>query len=234
MALLTQVINIHYRGDHLSLLASDNQTPLYTVKTSSSVPQLIMSRHTTPSRASGSPRPYSYGDRSANISKEKPKAHTPTGATGTASFRYLSRTVRMTLGEQALSLEWSSALSRTSHFKSPSLDGEKLFWKPDGMWTGDFKLVDAKEVVRARFRNKVLSTAEVGSFEILDAGERAWQGKVEGEGKGESEGKRDVDADVDVDERWRFVDEVVISGLGMLIMVQSGGLAMMVLFGGDT
>lgn len=102
------------------------------------------------------------------------------------------------------------------------------------MWTGDFKLVDAKEVVRARFRNKVLSTAEVGSFEILDAGERAWQGKVEGEGKGESEGKRDVDADVDVDERWRFVDEVVISGLGMLIMVQSGGLAMMVLFGGDT
>ena len=72
--------------------------------------------------------------------------------------------------------------------------------------TGDFKLVDKKEEVLARFRNKVLSTAEVGSFEIVENWEK----------------KRD------------FVDEVVISGLGMLIMVQSGGLAMMVLFGGDS
>lgn len=52
----------------------------------------------------------------------------------------------------------------------------------------------------------MLSTAEVGSFEIAENWEK----------------KRDL------------VDEVVISGLGMLIMVQSGGLAMMVLFGGDS
>ena len=72
--------------------------------------------------------------------------------------------------------------------------------------TGDFKLVDKKEEVLARFRNKVLSTAEVGSFEIV----------------GNWEKKRD------------FVDEVVISGLGMLVMVQSGGLAMMILFASDS
>jgi hypothetical protein len=120
----------------------------------------------------------------------------------TASFKYLSIDVAMNIHGRPVSLQRAKFLSRTSHFTSAT--GEILTWKPDGTWTGDFKLIDEKEKVLARFRNKVLSTAEVGSFEII------------------------------VEKDNEFVDEAVISGLSMLIMVQSGCLAMMVLFGGDS
>lgn len=176
MSLLTQIINIHYKGDHLSLLAGDNRTPLYIVKTSSIPPQMTMVRH----------------DSSLDESST------------TASFKYFSTEVAMRINGRSVLLQRAKFLSRTSHYTSNT--GEVLYWKPDGALTGDFKLVDKKEEVLARFRNKVLSTAEVGSFEIV----RNWE-KQEG-----------------------FIDEVVISGLGMLIMVQSGGLAMMVLFGGES
>ena len=176
MSLLTQVINIHYKGNYLSLLASDNRTPLYTIKTSSSPPQMTMIRH---------------GSDSNDTST-------------TASFKYFSTEVSMSINGRSIPLQRAKFLSRTSHFTSCT--GEVLHWKPDGALTGDFKLVDKKEEVLARFRNKVLSTAEVGSFEIVENWEK----------------KRD------------FVDEVVISGLGMLVMVQSGGLAMMILFASDS
>jgi hypothetical protein len=65
----------------------------------------------------------------------------------------------------------------------------------------DFKLVDKKERVVARFHNKVFSTTEVWTFELV--------GEL-------SEGK---------------IQEVVMSGLGMLVMVQSGTLALMVVAG---
>ena len=58
-----------------------------------------------------------------------------------------------------------------------------------------------KERVVARFHNKVFSTTEVGAFELV--------GEL-------SEGE---------------IQEVVMSGLGMLIMVQSGTLALMVVAG---
>lgn len=173
MSLLTQVINIHYKGNYLSLLASDNRSPVYTIKTSSNPPQMTMIR---------------YGGDSKDLST-------------TASFKHFSTEVSMSINGRSIPLQRAKFLSRTSHFTSYT--GKVLHWKPDGALTGDFKLVDREEEVLARFRNKVLSSAEVGSFEIV----------------GDWEKKRD------------FVDEVVISGLGMLIMVQSGGLAMMVLFG---
>lgn len=173
MALFTQIINVHYKGNYLSLLASDNRTPLYTVKTSSQPPQMAMFRH---------------GDDS--------------NLTGSASFQHFSTEVSLTIRGRVVPLQRDKFLSRTSHFTSSS--EEVLWWKPDGALTGNFKLVDKKEQIWARFRNKVLSTAEVGSFEII---------RERGE---------------------EFVDETVMSGLGMLVMVQSCGLAMMVIFGGNS
>jgi hypothetical protein len=67
--------------------------------------------------------------------------------------------------------------------------------------TGDFKLVDKKGRVVARFHNKVFSTTEVGTLELV----------------GELSEKE--------------IQEVVMSGLGMLVMVQSGTLALMVVAG---
>ena len=61
--------------------------------------------------------------------------------------------------------------------------------------------MDKKERVIARFHNKVFSTTEVGTFELV--------GEL-------SEGE---------------IQEVVMSGLGMLVMVQSGTLALMVVAG---
>ena len=63
--------------------------------------------------------------------------------------------------------------------------------------------MDKSENVLARFRNKVFSTTEVGSFEILGVRE---------------EEERDM---------------IVITGLSMLAMVQSTQLGLMVIAGGQ-
>jgi len=68
--------------------------------------------------------------------------------------------------------------------------------------SGDWKLLGANGDVRARFRNKVFSSSELGSFEIVDV-------------KGEKE--RDL---------------IVMSGLATLAMVQSTLLAALIVTGG--
>jgi len=52
-------------------------------------------------------------------------------------------------------------LTRTYTFISPS-SGEALFWKADGLLTDDFKLVEKKNAVVARFHDKACSGKEVG------------------------------------------------------------------------
>jgi len=71
------------------------------------------------------------------------------------------------------------------------------------MLSGDWKLVDVKsDKVKARFRNKVFSSSELGTFEVM----------------GCEEEERDL---------------VVVSGLAVLVMVQSTVLAVLVLTGGE-
>jgi hypothetical protein len=166
------MIRIHYRGNTLSLLDTDDLTPLYIVKVTSSLPQISLFPPTNPS-----PTPLA-----------------------TASFNLLSTEVILSLSGQPIPLRREKTFTRTYTFTSSS-SGEVLFWRADGALTGDFKLVDKKERVIARFHNKVFSTTEVGTFELV--------GEL-------SEGE---------------IQEVVMSGLGMLVMVQSGTLALMVVAG---
>jgi hypothetical protein len=118
----------------------------------------------------------------------------------TASFNLLSPEVILSLSGQSIPLRREKTFTRTYTFTSLS-SKDVLFWRADGALTGDFKLVDKKERVVARFHNKVFSTTEVGTFELV--------GEL-------SEGE---------------IQEVVMSGLGMFVMAQSGTLALMVVAG---
>lgn len=133
----------------------------------------------------------SLGQPSHEISNEKSIA--------TASFGALSTEVTLNIHSRVVPLSRAQLLTRTYNFKTPK--GEAMFWKADGALTGDFKLVDKTERVVARFHNKVFSTSELGSFEIV--------------------------GELDSNDR----DAFVISGLAMLTMVQSGTLALLVLVG---
>jgi hypothetical protein len=165
------MIRIHYSGNTLSL-DTDDFTPLYTVKVSSRLPQMSIFPPTKPS-----PTPLA-----------------------TISFNLLSPEVILSLSNQSIPLRREKTCTRTYTFASIS-SKDVLFWRADGALTGDFKLVDKKERVVARFHNKVFSTTEVGAFELV--------GEL-------SEGE---------------ILEIVMSGLGMLVMVQSGTLALMVVAG---
>lgn len=119
----------------------------------------------------------------------------------TAAFRALSLGVTMRVRGKEVKLERSSALTRTYSFQSAGAEA-RLTWEADGALSGDFRLVDrADHGVLARFRNKLFSNAEVGAFEIVG----------------------------DVSELLR--EEILISGLSVLVMVQSLNLATMVLLG---
>lgn len=78
------------------------------------------------------------------------------------------------------------------------------------MLSGDWKLVGvdsgSESRVRARFRNKVFSSSELGTFEIM-----GWKEIVQEE-------ERDL---------------IVVSGLAVLAMVQSTVLAALMLTGGE-
>ena len=175
MALPIQMIHVHYQGYTLSLLDSDDHTPIYAVK----IPPKAMQMSITHSYKS----PYI----------EKPFA--------VASFGALSTEVKLNLYGRIIPLRRDQTFTRTYTFTEPK--GETLFWKSDGILSGDFKLVDKSEIVLARFRNKVFSTTEVGSFEILGMRE---------------EEERDM---------------IIITGLSMLAMVQSTQLGLMVIAGGQ-
>jgi hypothetical protein len=166
------MIRIHYSGNTLSLLDTDDFTPLYTVKVSSRLPQMSLFPSTNPS-----PTPLA-----------------------TASFNLLSTEVILSLSNQSIPLRREKTFTKTYTFTSLS-SKDVLFWRADGALTGDFKLVDKKGRVVARFHNKVFSTTEVGTLELV----------------GELSEKE--------------IQEVVMSGLGMLVMVQSGTLALMVVAG---
>ena len=139
MALPLRMIRIHYRGSTLSVLDSDDQTPIYTVKVCSKLPQMSLFP------ASESP------------SDSKPSA--------TASFSPISTEVTLTIDGRSITLRREKTFTRTYKFSSST--GDVLFRRADGALTGDFKLVDKKETVIARFHNKVFSTTEVGSFEVV-------------------------------------------------------------------
>jgi len=175
MALPVRMIRIHYQGSILSLLDSDDHTPIYTVKVCSKLPQM------------------SLFPASQSLSNSKPLA--------TASFSALSTEVTLNIDGRSIPFLREKTFTRSYTFCSCT--GDMLFWRADGTLTGDFKLVDKKDTVVARFHNKVFSTTEVGSFEVI--------GEVS-----------------EMEKR-----EIVISGLAMLAMVQSSTLALMVLAGGD-
>lgn len=79
----------------------------------------------------------------------------------------------------------------------------ELTWKADGALTGDYQLIASHGAMVARFHNRLFSNQEVGTLELV--------GELED----------------------RLRDEIVISGLAMLAMVQSLNLAGMVLVGGS-
>ncbi|OTA92915.1 hypothetical protein M434DRAFT_386511 [Hypoxylon sp. CO27-5] len=177
MSFSVQMIHVHYHGRYLKLLDSDDETPLYS--------PTLLGKH-------GETEPAVY--------------HAPNGSTKdvnacTAAFRALSLGVTMRIRGKEVRLERSSALSRTYNFLSAGAE-TRLTWEADGALSGDFRLVErAQHSVLARFRNKLFSNAEVGTFEVVG----------------------------NVSELLR--EEILISGLSVLVMVQSLNLATMVLFG---
>ncbi|PLB47406.1 hypothetical protein P170DRAFT_428583 [Aspergillus steynii IBT 23096] len=177
-----QMIHIHYRGKFLDLLDSDNHTPLYRVKVGTHSPQMQM-----------------FGvDHTCTSSNVLNSDALPVC---TAAFKAVSLQVKLKVHGQEVKLERESLLTRTYNFYS-SVAGAQLSWQSDGALTGDYQLIAPHGGVVARFRNRLFSNREVGTFELVG----------------------------DLEDGLR--DEVVISGLAMLAMVQSLNLAGMVLVGG--
>lgn len=183
MTLPIQIIHIHYQGKLLILRDSDDKTPLYTVKVCRKTPQMTMTRSAP-------------GVQDTTISPEKHKHDD--FAICTASFKGLKVNVDLTVRGRRILLNRQSLMSTTYDFDSV-VKGSKLFWEADGALSGDFRLVDERGCVVARFRNKLFSNTEVGALEM-----------------------------VGVTEVLR--EEIVISGLAMLAMVQSMNLCQMVFF----
>lgn len=183
------MIHIHYNGKFLNLRDSDDQTPLYSVKVCPHSPQMEMIRA-------------GDDDKSQQHSKKTDAETSVPPSMCTAAFKTLSLQVRLKIHGKEVLLERESPLTRTYNFDSPFAK-TGLTWKADGALTGDYKLIDPRGAVLARFRNKVFSNHEVGSFELV--------------GKHEE----------------MFKDEIVISGLAVLTMVQSLNLAAMVMVGGS-
>lgn len=178
------MIHIHYCGKFLSLLDSDDSTPLYTVRVCREMPQLQLVRR-----------------QDIHVpNDEDSTTHQPDLCT--ASFKRLSMEVTLSIHGHRVLLRRPDIFSRTYGFESRSLPGITLQWEADGALTGDFKIVDTHDRhVICRFHNKVFSVAEVGSFEMI--------GTLSEELK----------------------EEIVISGLAVLVMVQSLTLAGMVAMG---
>ena len=129
----------------------------------------------------------------------------------TSQFKMTSLDVRLRIREHHdIVLKRQGLLSTSYSFISPALSSSALTWETN--WTqgnlGDFRLVVEAENESARkelahFRNTVFSNKQVGTFEM----------------------------DSDLDQLVK--DEVVISGLATLAMLQSMNLAGMVMFGGS-
>ncbi|KAL5364930.1 hypothetical protein BJX96DRAFT_188197 [Aspergillus floccosus] len=184
MSVPIQMIHIHYRGKRLSLLDSDDTTPLYTVTVCRHTPQMQLVRLPRDSN------PNAGGD----TDNER--------GICTAAFEKLSMNVTLSIYDQPVMLRRLDIFSRTYAFESTTLAGTALHWEADGALTGDFKLVNQQNCqVLARFHNKVFSVTEVGSFEMVGLLPE------------------------------RLNEEIVISGLAVLVMVQSLNLASMVLMG---
>ncbi|KAN0091908.1 hypothetical protein V8E51_017755 [Hyaloscypha variabilis] len=187
MAPSIQILHVHYRGKKFSILDSDDSTPIYTVQ----IPSQGMKLSLSPS-ISWTHKPYSP------TSQEPSK---PTKPIATATFAALSTSVAVTIHSLQLTLQREKTFNRSYIFTNAN--GTALRWENDGMLSGDWKLVDVKSnAVQARFRNKVFSSSELGTFEVM----------------GCEEEERDL---------------VVVSGLAVLVMVQSTVLAALVLAGGE-
>ncbi|KAJ5380346.1 uncharacterized protein N7496_002774 [Penicillium cataractarum] len=184
MSVNIQMIHIHYRGKFLSLLDSDDSTPLYTVKVCREMPQVQLMRR-----------------QNSDVSSNEDHTDSLSGLC-TSSFKKLSMEVTLSIRGHRVLLRRPDILSRTYRFEGLSMPDTVLQWEADGALTGDFKLVNTCDCqVLCRFHNKVFSVAEVGSFEMI--------GMLSEELK----------------------EEIVISGLAVLVMLQSLNLAGMVLMG---
>lgn len=119
----------------------------------------------------------------------------------TATFKLTSFQVRLSIRKhEDVPFTRDQIFSTKYTFASPFFDSTILTWKADGALSGNYMLIDdAKGTVLARFRNKLFSVTEVGMLEITE----------------------DFEAN--------FKDEIIISALAMLVMVQSLQLGMMVI-----
>lgn len=140
-----QMIHIHYRPKSLLLLDSDNKTPLYTVRVCREAPQMQLARLNNPPDS----------------------AHVDVGLC-TASFKMLSMNVTLSLHGHEVHLRHPNTFTRTYGFDSIELQGITLHWESDGALTGEFKVVDQDSgQVLSRFRNRLWTVEEVGSFEMV-------------------------------------------------------------------
>jgi hypothetical protein len=194
MAPSIQILHVHYQGKKLSILDSDDITPLYNVHIPANGMKMSLS-HSAPLDGS-SPPPYS------------PTLQGTSKPIATATFSALSTLVTLNIHSRQLSLQREKTFNRNYIFTNAN--GEALRWENEGMLSGDWKLVDVDNGsgggVRARFRNKVFSSSELGTFEVM-----GWKERVQEEER----------------------DMIVVSGLAVLAMVQSTVLAALVLTGGE-
>ncbi|KAH7399817.1 hypothetical protein BKA64DRAFT_465750 [Cadophora sp. MPI-SDFR-AT-0126] len=180
MVLPAQVIHVYYKGLSLTVLDSDDKTPLYTVKCLPLAFQILPSALTTDSPVASS------------------------------SFSILTTNVKLLLHSRAILLYREKTFTRSYTYISAGASSneygdektveQKMHWEAEDIMSGDFKLIDQLGGVCAWFRNKVFSTTELGRFEIM----RGMEG-------------REL--------------EVLLTGLAMLAMVQSGKFGLMIIGG---
>jgi hypothetical protein len=146
-----QILHVHYLGKQLSILDSDDSTPVYAVQIPSKGLKMSLSRRGPLDNSS--PPPY------------EPTSPGNSKSFATATFGALSTAVTLTIHSRQISLQREKTFTRKYIFTSAT--GAALRWENDGMLSGDWKLVDVNSAVKARFRNKVFSSSELGTFEIM-------------------------------------------------------------------
>jgi hypothetical protein len=116
-----------------------------------------------------------------------------------ATFKLTSLNVHLSIHEHDDILFSRDQIFSTKYTFVSPFLNAPLTWKADGALSGNYILSNEEGGVFARFRNKLFSNTEVGTLEIVDEIEL------------------------------NFKDEIVISGLAMLVMVQSLNLGVMVM-----
>ena len=122
----------------LTILDTDDKTPLYTIELHSvTKPHVII--------------------RSASTS----------AMVGTARFRSLAKRIELEIHGQAVNMEFRGVFKSGLTYRSPAFNGATLTWKKNGMGSSDMVCVDEKELPIAKYEKKNWSMKQRGTLDLM-------------------------------------------------------------------